>query len=165
MKRDLTIPEQWVARLMHRCQVHGSPEEAEVTVRCFAAAFAIRYDAKAFCQQSLDHVGGVVKYFNQATVQEALDDWWRENWRLHVPPRPALAAPESVAASQPFDLQDMRDTIAKLMAMEATPLRQALLRCARAVLITHAPEHVGLIPESVPDESRAYVATVEGLWE
>lgn len=63
----------WLTMVMARVQKQGTQEEADKTALFFAPAFIAKYQAADLDQNSLNAVGGAVKYFNQANVEEALD--------------------------------------------------------------------------------------------
>ena len=69
----------WALGLIARQGVSLSVDEIEVQLGLSLPALIARFPAEAFCASSLDHVAGIVRYWNEARVVEALTEWARAN--------------------------------------------------------------------------------------
>ena len=87
----------WCLGLLAKQAVSLSVDEVEAQLALSIPALMVKFPAEAFCSASLDHVAGIVRYWNEARVVEALTDWSRAN-NAEV----SLYGPEAEAA--PFGL-------------------------------------------------------------
>jgi hypothetical protein len=68
----------WMLRLMAR-QAPRPVNDIEADVALSVASFAAKFPADAFCAASVDHVAGLEKWWNEATVMRRLQEWCDAN--------------------------------------------------------------------------------------
>ena len=95
MKATKKAVARWLLEVMGR-QVPQSVTDAKRNAETATPAFALRFEAAAFCQESQDAVVGAERYWNEASVSRALEAWCKEHLtpaELAILPAEAEAAP------------------------------------------------------------------------
>lgn len=99
MKATKTNVRQWLLLVAAKCSVTMSVKELDDLLKLMVPTFVTHYAAEAFTADSMEAVTKVVRFFKEADVRGALDQWCREN----SPDKAGLPAEVANAPLSPTD--------------------------------------------------------------
>lgn len=79
MKATKANVRQWLLLVAAKCTTTMSVRELEDLLKLMVPTFVTHYAAEAFTADSMEAVTKVVRFFKEADVRAALDQWCREN--------------------------------------------------------------------------------------